>query len=72
VIRGDLDQRQIWIRGDIDLRNETEISRNYMHLMTPPELVTAALHKAISVSLKVQQKRSRTGCNIFMICVFVI
>ncbi len=42
LIRGDLDQRQIWITGDVDLRNETE-SRNYTHLMNLLEVVIAAL-----------------------------
>jgi hypothetical protein len=47
LIRGDLDQSQIWIRGDLDLRNK--MSRNYTHLMNLLEVTIAAFDETISV-----------------------
>ncbi len=68
MIRGDCDQRQICIRGDVDLRKQKVHASD--ELLGKSQLLP--LIKLPVLSLKVQQKRSKTGCNIFVTCVFAI
>lgn len=68
MIRGDRDQRQICIRGDVDLRKQRVHASD--ELLGKSQLLP--LIKLSVLSLKVQQKRSKTGCNIFVTCVFAI
>jgi len=58
----------ILIRGDLDLRNETEISRNYTHLMNLLEVAIAAFDKAISIVFEGAAKAIQDWWQHFCVC----